>query len=105
MIHLRHEYRMTGAERCDAALQSHPRRRARSLRYPKRSPASGASGLPWAIGAAKNEAASCEFVHVAVDDASRPAFVEVLPDEKRHSPASWSGRCAGTRDSAFGSRA
>jgi len=29
--------------------------------------------------------AGWEFVHVAVDDASRFAYVEVLPDEKRHS--------------------
>jgi transposase InsO family protein len=33
----------------------------------------------------QSEGAGWEFVHVAVDDASRLAFVEVLPDEKRQS--------------------
>jgi transposase InsO family protein len=32
-----------------------------------------------------SDGAGWEFVHVAVDDASRLAFVEVLPDEKRQS--------------------
>lgn len=32
-----------------------------------------------------SDGAGWEFVHVAVDDASRLAYVEVLPDEKRHS--------------------
>jgi transposase InsO family protein len=32
-----------------------------------------------------SEGAGWEFVHVAVDDASRLAYVEVLPDEKRQS--------------------
>jgi transposase-like protein len=34
---------------------------------------------------ARSEGAGWEFVHVAVDDASRLAFVEVLPDEQRQS--------------------
>jgi transposase InsO family protein len=33
----------------------------------------------------QSEGAGWEFVHVAVDDASRLAYVEVLPDEKRQS--------------------
>jgi transposase InsO family protein len=33
----------------------------------------------------RSDGAGWEFVHVAVDDASRLAFVEVLPDEKRQS--------------------
>jgi transposase InsO family protein len=33
----------------------------------------------------QSEGAGWEFVHVAVDDASRPAYVELLPDEKRQS--------------------
>ena len=33
----------------------------------------------------QSEGAGWEFVHVAVDDASRLAFVEVLPDEQRQS--------------------
>jgi transposase InsO family protein len=33
----------------------------------------------------QSDGAGWEFVHVAVDDASRLAFVEVLPDEKRQS--------------------
>ena len=33
----------------------------------------------------QNDGAGWEFVHVAVDDASRLAYVEVLPDEKRQS--------------------
>ena len=33
----------------------------------------------------QNSKVSWEFVHVAVDDASRLAYVEVLPDEKRQS--------------------
>src|SRR5687768_13560505 len=32
-----------------------------------------------------SEGAGWEFVHVAVDDASRLAYVEVLPDERRQS--------------------
>jgi basic membrane lipoprotein Med (substrate-binding protein (PBP1-ABC) superfamily) len=55
-----------------------------------------------ALDVAVNPNLSAE-VPDAVDDASRLAFVEVLADEKRHSPASWSGRCAGARESAFGS--
>ena len=42
-------------------------------------------------------------VHVAGDDASRLAFVEVLPDEKRQSVTGvLAGRCAGSRASASG---
>ena len=33
----------------------------------------------------EREGAGWEFVHVAVDDASRLAYVEVLPDERRQS--------------------
>jgi transposase InsO family protein len=33
----------------------------------------------------QSEGAGWEFVHLAVDDASRLAYVEVLPDEKRQS--------------------
>ena len=33
----------------------------------------------------QSEGAGWEFVHVAVDDASRLAYVEVLPDERRQS--------------------
>jgi transposase len=33
----------------------------------------------------QNSKVGYEFVHVALDDASRPADVEVLSDEKRHS--------------------
>jgi transposase InsO family protein len=36
-----------------------------------------------------SDGAGWEFVHVAVDDASRLAFVEVLPDEKRQSVTSF----------------
>src|SRR5262245_26298383 len=34
-----------------------------------------------------SDGAGWEFVHVVVDDASRLAYVEVLPDEKRQSVA------------------
>jgi transposase InsO family protein len=38
-----------------------------------------------ATGATVRDGAGWEFVHATVDDASRLAYVEILPDEKRHS--------------------
>ena len=45
----------------------------------------------------RNPGAGWDFVHVAVDDATRLAYVEVLPDEKRASAvASCCAPCAGS---------
>jgi hypothetical protein len=48
--------------------------------------------------------AGWEFAHVAIDDASRLAYAEVLWDEgQAPRPPSWSGRSPGSSDSACGS--
>jgi hypothetical protein len=98
------EYRMVGAERARAALQPHPRGRPRSLRYQEARrfrrvgpPITGDRRCQ----AKPQVGSSCTWRSMT----RRARFVDVLPDEKRHSPASWSGRCAGSRDSAFGSSA
>ncbi len=106
---LRREYRMTGEAIAlrlrlpRSIVASHFRRlglgRLAALELVHRtsssSPASAASAtaLEPALGPAKPDpwgnrrhgsaGAGWEFVHVAVDDASRLAHVEVLPDEKR----------------------
>ena len=36
-----------------------------------------------------------EFVHVAVDDASRLAYTELLPDERKESAVAFTGRAIG----------
>src|SRR5438128_2407408 len=47
-----------------------------------------------------------EYVHVAVDDATRLAYVEVLPDEKQRARSrSWAGRFASFAATPSGSSA
>ncbi|WP_420557516.1 hypothetical protein [Roseovarius sp.] len=48
--------------------------------------------------------AGWDFVHVAVDDATRLAYVEVLPDERKEAPPPfWAARGPGSPRAASGS--
>ena len=53
----------------------------------------------------KSQGAGYDFFHVAIDDATRPAYVEVLPDERRRSTTGLPSfvRCAGSGSAASGS--
>ena len=95
-----------GAERAGAALQPRTRRRARPLRYQEACPLPARGHRITGDRRHGSDGAGWEFVHVAVDDASRLAFVEVLPDEKRQSVTGFLVRALRWFNvSAFGSSA
>ena len=93
------------AERAGAALQPRTRRRARPPRHQEARPLRRIGHrITGDRRQAQNSKVGWEFVHVAVDDASgSPMSRSCRTRSASRPPASWSGRCAGSRARASGS--